>query len=93
MNTTVYLARCIADDTEASRQACSIINERGYEEKTPERLHEWVVGHTTAILSPPVVRNPYKADWPTWMKDILTETLSQVDWSELVNSLKETETC
>jgi hypothetical protein len=93
MDTTDYLTRYLASDAEASRQARSLINERGYEAQAAERLHEWVESHISAILSPPVLSNPYKANWPTWMKDILTEALQQVDWNELVNSLKETETC
>jgi hypothetical protein len=93
MNITAYLARCITADAKAIRQARSLINERGYEAQAANRLHEWVGDHMTVILSPLVVSNQYTSPWPTWMKDILTETLQQVDWNELVNSLKETEAC
>ena len=93
MNTTVYLARCIADNTEASRQARSLITERGYEADAANRLHAWVEDHMKVILSPLVVSNPYTVPWPTWMMDILTEAIQQVDWNALVNNLKETEAC
>ena len=88
MNTTEYLARHIAADAEASRQVRSLINEKGYEVQAADRVHEWVDGHMMVILSPPVVNNPYNEPWPTWMKDILTVSLQQVNWNELVNSLR-----
>jgi hypothetical protein len=88
MNITEYLAHHIAADAQASIRVSSLINERGYEAQAADRLHEWVDGHMMVILSQPVVSNPYQEPWPTWMKDILTASLQQVDWTELVNSLR-----
>ncbi len=88
VNTTEYLARQLAADAETLRQARSLINERGYETETADRLHTWVSDHMTIILSPPVVSNPYPEPWPNWMMDILTATLGQVDWNELVKRLR-----
>jgi hypothetical protein len=88
MNTTEYLARRLVADAEALRQARSLLNEKGYEAQAADRLHEWVDLHMMTILSPPVVSNPYTAPWPTWMKDILTASLQQIDWKELVTRLR-----
>ena len=88
---TKYLVKRIAADTEAMRQAQSVICERGYEEQAASRLHEWVHAHMSAILSPLLCRNPYQTDWLDWMQQIIRVGLNQVDWTELINRLQEAE--
>jgi len=85
---TEYLASHIAADTEASKQARSLMNERGYEAQAAYRLHEWVEGHMSALLSPLLCHNPYPSDWLDWMQQVMHIGLDQVDWNDLVERLR-----